>query len=446
LERDLTEVESAPTPDSFERSIGLSRYLTGTPGIGGRLKLDPDSFRVDEISRYPLPDDQGKFTIARVEAFDIEQNELLRRLTRMLSLRPGSIGIAGTKDRRAVTTQLISIPAAEERLKDISLSGVRILETYRASEPLYLGALYGNRFEIAVHELPQGPEETLSRLKATENGLREKGGFPNYFGPQRFGEVRPVTHLVGRALVLGSAKEAVETYLTAHAEGEMADGSAARAEYASHHDPARALKEFPAYLGFERILLERLARGDEPERALHALPRYLKTLFVHAYQSYLFNKYLTRRMDSDLGLGEPVEGDWLIRLGPDGMPGKMAPVPVGRENVEEARRSMSTGRARLSAPLLGTDTPQSSGAPGALMEEVMSEEGVKRENFHLNFFPELSSAGTFRGILAPMPLAIYARGTPVVDEEKVIFSFSLEKGVYATVLLREFMKSRSGPR
>ena len=439
----MSEAGTAASPDLIEKAIGLSRYLTSTPGIGGRLKLDPESFRVDEISRYPLPEDNGKITIARVEAWDIEQNELLRRLTRALSLRPGSIGIAGTKDRRAVTTQLISIPAAEEKVRGLSLSGVRVLEAYRASESLYLGALYGNRFEIAVHEMHQGSEETISRLKATEKELRESGGFPNYFGPQRFGEVRPVTHLVGRALVLGSAKEAVETYLTAHAEGEMPDGSSARADYASHHDPARALKEFPQQLGFERILLDRLARGDEPERAFQALPRYLKTLFVHAYQSYLFNRFLSMRMDSGLGLSEPVEGDWLIRHGPDGLPGKMPPVPVKEENIEEARRSLLTGRARLSAPIVGTDTPSSTGAPGALMEKLLAEEGVKRENFHLNFFPELSSAGTFRGMLAPMPLSVYARGAPVVDEEKVTFCFCLEKGEYATVLLREFMKGHT---
>jgi len=414
--------------------------------VGGKLKLDPESFRVDEISRYPFPDGGGKFTIARVEACDIEQNELLRRFTRALSLRPGSIGIAGTKDRRAVTTQLISIPAAEENVRNLNLSGVRILETYRSSESLYLGALYGNRFEIVVQEIALDQDESLSRLTAIEKELREKGGFPNYFGPQRFGEVRPVTHLVGRALMLGSARDAVDTYLTARAEGEMADGSSAREAYASHHDPSRALKEFPPQLTYERILLDRLSRGGSPERAFHALPRYLKTLFVHAYQSYLFNKYLTRRMDEGLGLGEPVEGDWLIRLGTDGLPGRLSPVPVKKENLEEARRSISTGRARLSAPIVGTDTPPSSGSPGRLLEEILAEEGVEREDFHINDSPELSSVGTFRGMLAPIPLALYATRLPAVDRDRVTFSFCLEKGEYATVLLREFMKARSGPR
>lgn len=425
--------------------MGLGAYASSTPGVGGRLKLDPEDFRVDELSRYPRPDPSGRFTIARIEAFDIEQNELLGRLQRAFRLRPGSVGFAGTKDRRAITTQLLSLPVPEEAVRATTLSGVRVLETYRSEHGLSLGHLYGNRFRITLTELQGETSELAPRLHETAAQLKALGGFPNFFGPQRFGEVRPITHLVGRALVLGSAEEAVETYLTGAAKGEVPKGSDARAEYARDHDPVRALDAFPTSLGFERTLLDRLARGDSGERALRALPRHLRMLFVHAYQSYLFNRLLTRRLNDGLSLATPIDGDRLIRLAPDGLDASLPSIPVSKDNLVEAARMVAAGRARVAGPLVGTDTPDLGGLPGRHLEELLSDEGVKRGDFHIPQAPELSSLGTFRAFLAPWPFLFVQRLSTREGGSSgpgtVVFEFSLEKGQYATVLLREFQKA-----
>lgn len=424
--------------------MGLGAYATGTPGLGGRLKLDPEDFRVDEISRYPLPDAQGRYTIARVEVFDIEQNELLGRLQRAFGLRPGSVGFAGSKDRRAVTSQLLSLPVPEEAVRATTLSGVRVLETYRARRELSLGHLYGNRFRITLADVGGDPTTVDAQAQRTAVDLQSQGGFPNYFGPQRFGEVRPITHLVGRALVLESAESAVETYLTGAAPGEVPMGSSARVEYAQHHDPVRALQSYPTSLGFERVLLERLARGDSGERALRALPRHLRLLFVHAYQSYLFNRIMTARLARGLALADPAPGDRLLRLAPDGLDAGLASIPVFKDNLEEARNMVQAGRARVAGPLVGTETPIQEGVPGEIVEGILHEEGVTRSAFHIPQAPELSSQGTFRAFLAPWPFRFLHKARsaegPTAGRTTVVFEFSLEKGQYATVLLREFQK------
>ena len=427
--------------DPKEQAMGLKVFATDTPGIGGTLKLDPQHFRVDEVSRYPVPHPNGRVTILRVEALEIEQNELFRRLTAALSLPPGVIGFAGTKDRRALTTQLVSIPGGPLRLDDLHLSGVRILESYRAEEGLFLGHLYGNYFDIRVSGVGTNPEATSDLIRSTARSLEALGGFPNFFGPQRFGEIRPVTHLVGRALVLHSVTEAVETYLTAEAEGETGDGKEARRAYREHHDAERALREFPHHLRFERVLLDRLARGDPPERAFRALPRHLKSLFVHAYQSFLFNEYLSLRIQEGLPLGQPIAGDILIRRGVDGLPGALPPVVVSSDNLREATTLVANGRAAVAAPLVGLESADLHDLPAELLNRVLEAEGVTKSDFHLEDVPKLSSSGDARVLEARLSHGFFQQPMEWATEGMPRFRFCLDKGTYATTLMREFMKA-----
>ncbi len=432
--------------------MGLLLYGTSAPGLGGRLKIDPVDFEVDEISRYPMPDPQGRFTIVRAEARDVEQNALVQRLQRALALPPGAVGFAGTKDRRAVTRQLLSLPVPPERLDGLSLSGVRLFEPYRAREGLNLGHLYGNRFRLRIGGLDLAPEELATRAEGAWTELREAHGFPNFFGPQRFGEVRPVTHLVGRALVKGSASEAVEAYLTAGVGESVPEGHEARRAYAEHHDPVRALREFPETFSFERTLLAKLAQGRSGEAALRALPRTLRQLFVHAYQSYLFNLALSSRVQRGHGLGVPLVGDRVLRLSPDGLESGSEPLPVSEDNLPEVTQWVRSGRARVAGPLVGTETPRQEGEPGLIVEEVLNREGLSRKDFHIPEAPELSSRGTYRSLLAPLPLRVSpedrarAEAHPgATGERSIRFDLVLEKGQYATVLLREFMKVGASP-
>jgi len=103
-------------------------------------------------------------------------------------------------------------------------------------------------------------------------------------------------------------------------------------------------------------------------------------------------------------------------------------------------------RARVAAPVVGTETPPGRGYAGELVERVLAKEGIQRESFHLSDLPKLSSEGTYRALLGLFPLSLFPGGKPVVQDGRVTFHFCLEKGEYATVLLREFLKDPSSPR
>ncbi len=423
-------------PPVSERAVGTEFFLSSTAPVAGRTKARAEEFRVSEVSSYPLPDPEGAFAVLRVASQDWEQHELGAAIARRLGLAPHAVQWSGTKDRRAVTDRLLSYrgPLPEGEL---GLPRVEVLDAYRARDGLVLGHHYGNAFEVRVTELDLPPAEAIRRFRETEAELRGAGGFPNFFGPQRFGEVRPVTHEVGRQLVRGDVAGAVEVYLTAlPAGGTVGIGDEARRAYSTHRDPVRALGEFPAEYRFERALLEHLAKGHPPDRALRALSRDLRLLFVHAYQALLFNRWLSRRYAAGISLEVPSPGDRILRLGRDGTVRSQDAVPVELDNLPECRDLVARLRARVAGPLVGFETPRSSGPVGDLLEALLTEEGIDRAGFRLPSAPEVASRGGWRPVLVPLPPIGLAP-----DATGVWFRFGLPKGAYATVLLREFLKT-----
>jgi tRNA pseudouridine13 synthase len=431
------------TPPDGERAVGLEFYASTTAGAGEELKERAEDFRVQEISAYPVPDPEGPFTVLRVASRNWEQHELAQRIAQVLRLPPHAIDWAGTKDRRAIAERLFSYRGPPPERLD--LPNVEVKEVYRARSGLVLGHHYGNVFEIRVPVRGMEPGLAQARWDETRTQLAELGGVPNLFGLQRFGEVRPVTHEVGRWIVRGDVARAVDVYLTAGPGDTDGPGSEARRSYAEHRDAARALREFPPNFRFERTLLDHLARGQPPSRALRALSRELRMLFVHAYQSLLFNRWVSARWAAGLSLSVPEPGDHLLRIARDGtVPGNV-PVPVTEDNLPECRELTHRGRAQVAGPLIGFETEILPGAPGEITSRILREEAVQVSDFRLPQLPEVASRGSFRPLLVPLPPIGLRRNEDDDRGPSVSFTFALPKGAYATILLREFQKTGARP-
>ncbi|MFN7768368.1 MAG: tRNA pseudouridine(13) synthase TruD [Planctomycetaceae bacterium] len=176
-------LSSALPPDLAWAADPLPRVAGAWPGCGGRLKGSPEDFVVEEIPAY-LPEGSGEFLYLWVEKRGLAAEQLVSHLARLLQISHQDIGVAGLKDRHAITRQFVSIPAkCESRLCAIDHPQITLLETGRHRNKLRPGHLKGNRFSIVIRDIePAG----LERARAIVADLATRGG-ANYFGEQRFG-------------------------------------------------------------------------------------------------------------------------------------------------------------------------------------------------------------------------------------------------------------------
>ena len=161
----------------------LPAITESLPGTGGTIRTCPEDFVVSELSRFP-PSGEGEFAYAYVEKRGLNTHDLLATL-RDHGVPYNDIGVAGLKDRNALTRQWLSVPAAKEKCLDAldEMDGVRVLETSRHDRRLRRGSLSGNRFEVRVRDPEADWKERAERIVERLG----RAGLPNYFGPQRFG-------------------------------------------------------------------------------------------------------------------------------------------------------------------------------------------------------------------------------------------------------------------
>lgn len=409
-------------------------YLTSSPGVGGKLRFYPEDFLVEELSLPPPRVEGGRYVAARVRCRNWETNRLVRELSRAMGISRKRIQFAGTKDKRGVKVQLFTFRDSPDRVAAIHLDDVEILECYPTRKGVELGHLLGNRFEIRLRGA--GPGELESQIAAVTAELAKAGGMPNFFGIQRFGAVRPVTHTVGKRLIRGDFEGAVMAYLGSPAALENGEVQLARSRLDRERDFHAAESYFPAHLSFERSLIHHIASNPgDWIGALRRFPLNLLMMFVHAYQSLLFNRALSRRISEGLPLNEPLVGDVILPLDDHARPDHDHYILVEEHNRSRAAEKVKSGRAFVSGLLFGSDLAYAEGRMGELERAVVEEEGLARRDFFVTDLPEVSSKGTRRELMV-------APGDFSVAQEKdaAVFKFTLPRGGYATALMREYMK------
>lgn len=420
-----------------ESDLGLEVFLTyGIEGLGGKLRNTPEDFTVDEISILPPADQNGPFVIAKVWRRNWEQNRLIRRLGSNLHVGRAKIGFAGTKDGRSVATQLMSFNAPIEVVQSLEIPDVKIIDAYRARRMISIGDLIGNRFQIRVAEVEPG-KDASGICDSVKEKLGQVGGSPNFFGIQRFGSIRPITHVIGKDLIRGDFEAAVMRYVANPIEDEDSEANQARRDLQETRDFEKAFREFPMRLSFERTMIGYMKENpNDYLGALRTLPYNLLMMFVHAYQSYLFNRTLSERIRRGLSISLPEVGDLILPLTKANVPDHDNPILVTEDNLAKATKNAKEGKAFVSGLIYGMDSPFAQGTMGEIEQFVIEGENISRMDFRIVGLREASSKGTRRELLSPCKdLSVE------VGKGEVMFRFSLNKGCYATTLLREFMKA-----
>lgn len=183
-------------------------YLTSAlAGTAGNLRTVDDDFVVDEELPY-APSGAGDHVFARIEKRGATTPDAARALARALGVHERDVGVAGMKDRRAVTRQWLSLPppvTPEQVLAVTQLPGLRVLEAVRHPHKLRTGHVRANRFVLRVRGVTEGAESAVERARAILAALSRPPGAPNWYGEQRFGKDGD-NAARGRALVTGERR------------------------------------------------------------------------------------------------------------------------------------------------------------------------------------------------------------------------------------------------
>ncbi len=417
----------------MEESVGIRGYVTSLDGINGKFKEYAEDFYVEEVTDLKI-EEEGDYVVLRVKKVNWDTLNFVRVLSNKLGISQKRISYAGTKDKKAVSVQYFTVKIKSEeeieRLKGLKVKDAEIEVIGRTKRPIQLGDLKGNVFRVLIR-CPRNVEN----VPKIEHELRVKGT-PNFFGLQRFGSIRFVTHEVGKYILKRDYETAFWIYVAKPFEGENEEARKVREILWRTRDVKFGLRELPNYLRYERTLLQRLREGKDEKEAILSLPEKLKMMFVHAYQSYIFNNVLSDRIEEFGNLKFVEKGDWVDFVNQnEHYTFREDFVKVHDKNFKRVKFLIERGLCSIAIPLPGYETELGDDWTSERIKHYLERDGIDLKDFK-HEYKEFSSKGSVR----PADILIEHTGLKYEFNEDVKFEFYLPKGCYATVLLREFVK------
>ncbi len=324
------------------------------------LKQIPEDFIVREVKKLNLS--PGRFAYIKVKKKLRNTLDVAKEISKQLGIKEKQIGFAGSKDKHAITEQHFSVEGVkEERINNLKIENVSLEFVGYGKTPLSLGDLEGNRFEIVVRDLD-------------DVKIKEVNFVENYFDEQRFSSHNSA---IGKHLI---KKEFYDTL-------KLIDDFRIKEHLEKHPKD---------YIG-----------------AIKKLPSRLVLMYVHAYQSYLWNETLADYLHQFIH--------------------KEVTYSLGKFVFNEKKTS-------LAIPLIGFDTEFDDDKIENIVVEILEKEGINFSDFVIKQIPELSREGELRNAFVDVKnfkLGSLEEDDLNIGKKKVRVSFTLGKGSYATMVIRK---------
>ena len=385
----------------IDSEIGITVFTTKFPGCGGIIKNQNEDFRVSELisekADSRICKDYG-FAVYKLKKNGIDTTHALSEIFRKHGIRLKSLGL---KDASAITEQFVFTTYKTNKHIEINEPKYNLKKVGFTDKVLSKKEMLGNRFRIKIDVA----SNELAKFNEFDKIL-------NFYGYQRFGSRRPVTHRIGRAMIQKDFARAVDLLLSFTSEYDRAENTKLRELMSDASKYPEALKTIPKSMDLEKIALKEMIEHNDPVRALRALPLSIRRFFVQSYQSYIFNHTLSRSLDAGEELFCPQSDD--VCYNKNGELGKFENDPL----------------QRLSIPFVGYSYYKKTRFH-YYIEKILQDEEITHKDFFSKEIQEISSEGGFRNS------TIKCEGYSVNDN---IVSFSLSRGSFATIVLREIIK------
>ena len=345
-----------------------------------KIKQILEDFIVKEITNTELKD-SGNYTYFILKKKNYTTERAVSAIAHYLKTDRKNIGYAGSKDKNAITEQMISIKGFN-KIKDIELKDIELIYKGRGDERLSLGDLKGNEFVITVRNLSK------EKIKINSKTL----SIPNYFDEQRFSKNNAE---IGKSVLKKDFKKAVDLILEDSSEKTS---------------------------GFEKDVKEHISRlPNDFIGAIKKVPKKIRMMYVHAFQSLIFNKAITELIKLETHDYKKVDYSQGIFVFPN-------------KEINNTK-----------IPIIGFGTEFKDKKLRDISLKILKEEGIELRDFIIRGMPELASEGNERDmfVIAEDIKTKVEKDELNKDKKKCIISFKLPKGSYATIVIKKIFNDNN---
>mgnify|MGYP000011003089 FL=1 len=282
----------------IDSEIGISVYTTKFSGCGGIIKKQNDDFVVSEVitekAHSRICSDSG-YAVYKLKKNGIDTTHALGKIFKKHGLRLKALGL---KDASAVTEQFVFTTSKMKHDFVINEPRYSLKKIGFTDKPLSKKEMVGNHFQIKI----DNASDIVSQFEEHDRIL-------NFYGYQRFGSTRPISHLIGKSLLQKNYLNTIQILLSFTSEYDKPENTELRKMMSDKSKYHEALKIIPNGMDLEKTVLKEMIESDNPVRAIRALPLQIRRFFVHAYQSFIFNKTLSASFENGEEVFSPQEDD-----------------------------------------------------------------------------------------------------------------------------------------
>lgn len=386
----------------IDNLIGIFIYCTKTEGSGGKIRSSAEQFFVTEILRDKAQSkisESGKYAVYKLRKSGIDTNHALSDILKKYGLRLKALGL---KDANATTEQFVCDMNSSRWAQIVTTNKYTLEKIGLVQKPLTKKDMIGNHFKVKIEKAD------FTKLSS----FHDHDKILNFYGYQRFGSRRPVSHLIGKAILQRDFVQAVDVLLSLGSEYDIPKNNRIREMLKDRSKYSGVLNDVPPQMDIERIVLREMIEYGDALRALRAIPLSLRRFFVEAFQSFVFNKTVSTAYEYGEELFCPQADD------------------VCYDKEDNLGRYQNDPAQKLAIPLVGYSYSKRNRFD-YYISKILQDEQLHTKDFFVKDMQEISAEGGFRNSV--MICKDFVINEPFVE-------FTLSRGCYATILLREIIK------